>query len=179
MGKGIVVCGLNGCGKSTLGRALAEALGFHYIDIEDLYFTRTSAKEPYTNPRSHAEVEELLMSEVKKHEAFVLAAVKGDYGKETQQFYDYAVLIEVPKEIRMQRVQNRSFQKFGNRMLEGGDLHQAEEQFFEMVGSRTEAYVEMWVQSLQCPVIRVDGTWPIEENVHFIASQIGKDKLCP
>lgn len=80
----------------------------------------------------------------------------------------------MPKEIRMQRVRNRSFQKFGNRMLEGGDLHQAEEQFFEMVESRTDAHVEKWVQSLQCPVIRVDGTLPIVENVHFILKQIGK-----
>ncbi len=28
MGIGIVVCGLNGVGKSTLGRVLAERLGF-------------------------------------------------------------------------------------------------------------------------------------------------------
>ena len=29
MAKGIVVCGLNGCGKSTLSRALAEKLGLY------------------------------------------------------------------------------------------------------------------------------------------------------
>lgn len=174
MGIGIVVCGLNGCGKSTLGKALAEQMGIHYIDNEDLFFSRASTDEPYANPRSRAEVEELLISEVKRYKDFVFAAVKGDYGKEIHQFYEYAVLIEVPKEIRMQRVRNRSFQKFGNRMLEGGDLHQAEEQFFEMVESRTDAHVEKWVQSLQCPVIRVDGTLPIVENVHFIIKQIGK-----
>lgn len=38
MGIGIVVCGLNGCGKSTLGKALAEQMGIHYIDNEDLFF---------------------------------------------------------------------------------------------------------------------------------------------
>ena len=32
MGIGIQICGLNGCGKSTLGRALAEKIGFHFID---------------------------------------------------------------------------------------------------------------------------------------------------
>ena len=34
MGIGIQICGLNGCGKSTLGRALAEKIGFHFIDIK-------------------------------------------------------------------------------------------------------------------------------------------------
>ena len=88
------------------------------------------------------------MNEVRVHENFVLAAVKGDYGKEILPFYQNAVLIDVPKDIRLNRVRKRSFQKFGNRMLPGGDLHEREEAFFDMVGSRTEYYVEEWIQSL-------------------------------
>ena len=38
MARGIQVCGLNGCGKSTLGRALAQKIGFHFIDNEELFF---------------------------------------------------------------------------------------------------------------------------------------------
>ena len=168
MGTGIIVCGLNGSGKSTLGKALAQATGFHFIDNENLYFTRASADSPYANPRSKVEVEALLLREIVAHRDFVFASVRGNYGDDVGNFYDYAVLIEVPKEIRMQRVHNRSFQKFGDRILPGGDLHQAEAQFWEMVAARTDAYVEDWVRSLQCPVIRVDGTLPIEENVRFI-----------
>lgn len=37
-------------------------------------------------------------------------------------FFQYIVLVEVPRDIRLQRVRNRSFQKFGSRMLPGGDL---------------------------------------------------------
>ena len=44
------MCGLNGCGKSTLGRALAQKIGFHFIDNEELFFTRNAADEPYQNP---------------------------------------------------------------------------------------------------------------------------------
>ena len=172
MGTGIIVCGLNGCGKSTLGSALAKKIGFHFIDNEDLFFARTRIDEPYANPRSHAQVEELLMREVKKHPDFVFAAVKGDYGKEIHQFYQYAVLIKVPKEVRWERVRNRSFQKFGSRMLASGDLYEKEEAFFEMAAVRTDAYVEDWVQSLQCPVIRVDGMRPIEENISIIVQQL-------
>ena len=172
MSTGIIVCGLNGCGKSTLGKALAQKLGFHFIDIEDLYFTRTSTDTPYANPRSRSEVEKLLLSQVSKHENFVFSAIKGDYGEELQKYYQFAVVIEVPKEIRTQRVRNRSLQKFGSRILEGGDLHQTEKQFFRMVESRSEAFYAQWLQSLDCPIIRVDGTKPIEKNVHFIVNQI-------
>lgn len=47
----------------------------------------------------------------------------------------------------MQRVKNRSFQKFGKRMLLGGDLHEQEEKFFDFVKSRPENTVEEWAQS--------------------------------
>jgi len=172
MGIGIVVCGLNGCGKSTLGKALARQMGLHFIDVEDLYFTRKSIVAPYKNPRSRAEVEDLLLREAARHEGFVFAAVKGDYREEFQKYYQYIVVIEVPKKIRMQRVRNRSLQKFGSRMLEGGDLYEAEEQFFKLVESRTEAYYEDWLRTLKCPIIRVDGTNAIEENVYYIIQQI-------
>ena len=172
MGIGIQICGLNGCGKSTLGRALAARMGFHFIDNEDLYFTRTNIDEPYSNPKSREDVERLLVEEVRKHGNFVFSAVKGDYGKEIIPMYDYVVMVEVPREIRLQRVRNRSFQKFGNRIQNGGDLFEQEESFFRMVESRGDDFVENWLQTLKCPVIRVDGTISIEENIELILKLI-------
>ena len=112
MGIGILICGLNGCGKSTVGRALAKEIGFYFIDIENLFFSTTDANEQYANPKPRDEVEKLLLDEVHEHGDFVFAAVKGDYGKEILSLYKYVVLIEVPKKIRLHRVRNRSFQKF-------------------------------------------------------------------
>ena len=172
MGTGIQICGLNGCGKSTLGRALANRIGFHFIDNENLYFDSDQANEPYANPRPQEEVERLLMNEVSKYPNFVFAAVKGNYGKDIIPMYSYIIVIEVSKEIRSQRVRNRSFQKFGSRMLMGGDLYKQEEAFFRMAESRQDDYVENWLQSVKCPIIRVDGTKPIEENVEYIIHAI-------
>ena len=86
--------------------------------------------------------------------------------------YKRQVLIDVPKDIRIERVKNRSFQKFGNRMLSGGDLYEQEKRFFDLVKSRAENMVEEWVQSLNCPIIRIDGTKSIEENINLIIKQI-------
>ena len=165
MEKGIVICGLNGCGKSTLGRALAKELGLPYIDSEDLFFTRTEDSAPYANACTRAEAEAKLREAVKGKGPFVFAAVRGDYGKETEARYQYAVYIEVPAEIRRDRLRSRSFRKFGKRMLPGGDLYESEEQFFQKAALRTEAYVVDWLRSLNCKVIRVDGTKPVEKNI--------------
>lgn len=172
MGTGIIICGLNGAGKSTLGKALAEELHFHFIDNEDLYFPKTDPNNIFASPRTREEVEKLLLHEIKAHEDFVFASVKGDYGEAVYPFFRCAVLIDVPKDIRLERVRNRSFQKFGDRMLSGGDLHEQEERFFALVESRAENTVEKWVSVLNCPVIRVDGRKPIEENISFIAGQM-------
>lgn len=170
MGFGILVCGLNGSGKSTLGRALAEALGYPFLDNEDLYFPKDDPNYLYASPRTDEEVGELLLDAVRRHPNFVFATVRSNYGDAVLPYYTHAVLIDLPKEIRMQRVRNRSFQKFGARMLPGGDLHDTEERFFQKIFARPEDYAERWPSTLHIPVIRVDGARPIQENVSRIAA---------
>ncbi len=116
-----MVCGLNGSGKSTLGKALADRMGYYFIDNETLFFPKTDLNYMFASPRSKKEVERLLLDEVREHENFVFAAVKGNYGEEIMRLYQYIVLIDVPKDIRMRRVRERSFQRFGSRALPGGD----------------------------------------------------------
>ena len=72
---------------------------------------------------------------MRAHENFILAFVKGDYGEDIYSFIRWVILLDVPKDIRRQRVKERSFQKFGNRMLSGGDLYEQEEKFFALYNS--------------------------------------------
>lgn len=172
MGIGVIVCGLNGAGKSTLGRALAVRLNWPLIDAEDLFFPQTGPDNPYASPRTRSEAGRLLLRETAAHERFVFASVKGDYGEAAASLFRYAVLVSAPREIRMQRVRDRSFQKWGERVLPGGDLYEQEERFFALVQSRAEDTVEDWVQTLRCPVLRVDGTRAVEENAALIAGRL-------
>ena len=166
---GILVCGLNGSGKSTVGRLLAQRLAYRFIDNEDLFFPKEDPKYVYAHPRSKAEVIRLLEEAISLDPRFVFAAVRGDYGDRLLSLLDCAVLIEVPKSVRLQRVHDRSFAKFGERMLSGGDLYEREDAFFSLVSSRPEDYVSSWLECVKCPVVRIDGTCPAEENVEFLA----------
>ncbi len=174
MGIGIVVCGLNGVGKTTLGKALAETLKFYFIDSEDLYFTNTKTQYSYSLKNTREQAEKILMNKIDAHKNFILASVKGNYGEEVYPYFNYAVLIDVPKDIRLNRVRERSFERFGERILPDGDMYEQEKKFFDFVKSRAESTVEEWLNSLKCPVIRVDGTKPIDENVNFIIEMIQK-----
>lgn len=172
MGTGIMICGLNGSGKSTVGKALAEKLRFHFIDNEYLYFPKTDHRYIYACSRTREEAERRFLHEIKAHENFVFACVKGEFEEAISALFQYAVLIDVPQDIRMQRVVCRSFQKFGKRMLPGGDLYEQEKSFFEIVKARTQDTVEEWIQLLSCPVIRIDGTKPLESKLNLIIKQM-------
>ena len=171
---GLIICGMNGSGKSTLGRALAEALGGRFIDNEDLYFPKVDPDHPFAAQRTQDEVEQLLLAEVRRDDHFVFAAVRGNYGEAVLPYYKAAVLVEVPRDIRLQRVKARSYAKFGERMLHGGDLYESEKRFFDMVAARSEDYAERWLSGLEIPLLRVDGTRPVGENVNLIADWLGR-----
>ena len=167
---GILICGLNGAGKSTLGRALASRMGYEFIDSEDLYFPKEDPAYEYSAPRSKEEVVRILESRIRENRQFVFAAVKGDYGDKLISALDAAVLVDVPREIRIRRVKDRSFRKFGGRISPGGDLYEKEHRWFALVESRPDDDVTRWLETVKCPVIRVDGTLPVEENVSCLMS---------
>ena len=167
---GILICGLNGAGKSTLGRILAERLGYRFIDNEDLYFPKDDPSYLFAAPRSHEEVVRHLEELIEKDRRFVFAAVKGDYGDKLPAFLDHIVLIEVPREILSRRVRDRSRQKFGDRVLPGGDLYEKEQSWYALTDSRPENYVTSWLEGTNCPVIRIDGTLPVEQSIEYLLS---------
>ncbi len=174
---GMIVCGLNGSGKSTLGRALAQALGWRFIDNEDLYFPKDDPDYLYAHQRTQDEVEALLLEAVRVDERFVFAAVKGDYGDATLPYYRGAILVETPREIRLARVQRRSLDKFGDRARPGGDLYEREKWFYDHIAARPEDYAARWLDRVDIPVLRVDGTRPAGENIAVIREWIRENQL--
>lgn len=175
---GIIICGMNGSGKSTLGRAFAEHLGWRFIDNEDLYFPKTNPNRPFAVQRTQEEVGRLLLEAVSRDEHFVFASVKGDYCDAVLPYYKAAVLVEVPRALRLQRVWERSHKKFGERMLPGGDLYASEQKFFDLVSARPEDYAARWVDTLTIPVLRVDGTKPVDENISLITNWLCHQSGC-
>ena len=167
---GILICGLNGAGKSTLGRALADRLGYVFIDNEDLYFPKTDPAYAFSGSRTKEEVVRLLEEKISRSSRFIFAAVKGDYGDNLISALDHIVLIDVPKETRSRRVRDRSFSRYGKRILPGGDLYDRETAWFSLTDSRPDDYVTAWLDTVSCPVIRIDGTRPVEENIAYLVS---------
>ena len=76
----------------------------------------------------------------------------------------------------------REYARYGERIKQGGDLYEYHQNFVKYVSTyddggmetRSLASQEAWAKTLDCPVIRVDGTLDFQENVKIIAEQYYK-----
>lgn len=169
MPKGIIIFGGNGCGKSTLGREVAKALSYKFMDIEDYFFVKSEIL--YSVPRSREECYNLMLKDIEKYKSFVITTVNGDCGEEINNFYECAVYMTAPLEVRLDRVKKRSYEQFGERMRYGGDLYEKEKKFYDFVASRSLSQLDEFAETLKCPVIRVDAAKPVSENLKYVLTQ--------
>lgn len=167
---GFAVCGMNGAGKSSAAKALADLLDFRLLDIEDYYFP--PADPPFSIQRDKEEITRLL-----RHDAlpgnFIFASVSPDgYG------IDYLISavfrIEVPAEIRIPRIRKRDILRYGERVLAGGDMHENCEAFIKKCKARDPEERKSRARLPGRPFIELDGEHEISENVKIISEYITK-----
>ena len=139
------------------------------MDIEDYHFIESEI--PYTKHRSRDECIDLMLTDIKKYKRFVISAVTGDFGDEILSMFDFGVYITAPLDIRIERVKQRAIIKFGSRVSEGGDMYKSNADFVNFVKDRNLTKIEQWSEALKCPIIHVDGTKDICENVNLIIQQ--------
>jgi adenylate kinase family enzyme len=170
MSRGILICGLNGAGKTTLAREAANLLDYKHFDIEDFWFLPSDI--PFSRCRTKDECISLMLDAMERHENFVLSAVIADYGAEIIRRFDFAVILDVPHDLRLARIKQREIERFGGRVLKGGDMYAMQQKFYGKCAARPEDYVEQWAKNLACPVIRVDGTRDVRDTAREIVEYI-------
>ncbi len=172
MPNGIVVFGANGCGKTTLGCELARKLNIKHLDVENYYFEESEI--PYSKPRSKDTVIELMLVDIERCDSFVLSAVTGDYGDKISSMYKLGVFLSAPTDVRLERVERRSLEQYGGRVLVGGDMYEQEKEFLEFVRTRDLSIIDEWIKTLTCPILLLDGTKAISENIRLIIEKYNR-----
>jgi adenylate kinase family enzyme len=180
MGRGIIVFGAPGSGQTTLGRELAKELGVHHLDLDN-YHWRWDTEIPYTVLRSAEERITSLMNDLSKHPYFVMSGSMWSIRKSFEPMFDLAVFITVPDVIRAGRICNREHFQWGKRILPGGDMYIANKKYSKNYLDRVQEYEKgnpsmfqqhkQWMDELPCPVLCVDGTLPVQENIKLIKVQ--------
>ena len=184
--KGIAIFGLNGGGKSTLAHALSKAIDYFEIDVEDYYFpeqkesrqwalenstviaTKHLGELPFSKPRNKGEVQTAILEDIKAHPKFIMSGVTMNWNDEIMSCIDIAFWVQTPVEERVKRIQAREEKRFGARVLAGGDMYEQQAEFRKVVKNRDSKAVEEYAERFSCPVMVLDGTLPVEENLEKV-----------
>lgn len=173
MSTGIIIIGPSGSGKTTLGKIAAQKLGYPYFDVDD-YIWKQNTDRPYTQMYTRDEKISRLSNDIAPYEHFVMAGSMSSFHYAFDEMFEVMVLLYVSPDIRVERVHKRSIERFGERVLEGGDMYEAHMRFlndnrrYEADGSPNMREQKEWMKNMSCVKIELDGTADLEKNADII-----------
>jgi adenylate kinase family enzyme len=168
----IHLTGASGSGVTTLGRALAGALALPHHDTDDYFWLPTTP--PYQTPRAIPDRLRLMREVFLPRAGWVLSGSVTGWGNELIPSFDLVIYVQTPRELRLQRLRARETTRFGADATAAGRWrHQETEEFIEWAShyedgtreGRNFAKHQSWLAGLPCPVLRLDGSRPVEDNV--------------
>lgn len=170
----IHIYGPSGGGISTLGKYLCEKLGYFWMDTDDYFWAPTNP--PFTTKRPVAERIALIAENCEKYGNVVISGSLTDWGDALIPHFTLAVRVETELQVRMARLEARERARFGSRLDPGGDMYENHRAFMEWAAAYDTAGVEQrsmakhdeWEKLLKCPILRLDGAKPVEENFRFV-----------
>lgn len=173
----IHISGASGTGASTLGRALAEALGVPFIDTDDIYWMPTSPR--FTTKRSVAERLRHLAA-AQGAGGWIIAGSLSGWGDRAIAAADLIVFLTVPTAQRLARLRRRERLEHGDRILPGGDMARIHSEFINWAAQyddphftgRSRVMHEAWLMEQTVPVLRLEGTRPVDALVAEVLAAI-------
>lgn len=174
----IHIFGASGSGTSTLGRALAEKTGFRFMDTDDYYWL--PAEPMYTLKRPIPERLALMARDLDECSDAVLSGSLAGWGDPLIPRFTLAVRLNTPTPVRMERLKQREYARYGRRILPGGDLYEQSQTFLAWAAQyddglpplRSRALHDLWQQKLSCPLLTLDGTLPLDELAEAVLQKL-------
>jgi adenylate kinase family enzyme len=172
----IHILGAPGAGVTTLGKALAERLGFSHFDTDD-YVWFTGDALPYRRKRNPDHRRQLLENDLEKTEAWVLSGALCGWGDVFAPKFEIAIYLWLPAEIRLARIRERETRRYGaERLTPGGDLNSVFEKFLAWAAAydveneniRSRASELRWLEQLTCPVLKIEEEMLLDDLVESV-----------
>lgn len=179
----IHIFGAAGSGTTTLGAALAKKLGFNHIDVDDYYWLKTNI--PFTISRNKEERLKMLKDDIIKNKNVVVSGAVCVWGDELISLFDLVIKLETNTSVRINRLKEREFKRFGNRIKEGGDMYKNHLRFIDWASIydnggldvRSNALHNHWLKKVSCLKLILDGNIDTSILANDVLEFIKKNKL--
>jgi adenylate kinase family enzyme len=168
------ITGASGCGATTLGAALAAEIGAVHIDTDDHYWVATDP--PYREKRGVPERLARIAAGQALTGRWILSGTLDRWAEPAIADAELIVFLEVPTDVRLERLRLRERARFGQSLLPGGAMHETHSEFIEWAAQyedgtlpgRSRPRHERWLAGLGMPVLRLDGSRPTGDLVAAI-----------
>ena len=174
----IHIFGASGSGTTTLGKKIADELGYKHMDTDDYYWLPTDPK--FTQKRPAEERVTLMKKDIDQSENVVISGALAGWGDPLIPYFTLAVRIELDQSIRIERLRRREKARFGSRIEPGGDMYDQHLAFVEWaktydtggVEHRSKMRHDAWQKTLPCEIVCLDGADSIDSNFEKVSEKL-------
>ncbi|MEQ9443307.1 MAG: AAA family ATPase [Cyclobacteriaceae bacterium] len=176
----ILIFGASGSGTTTLGKALAERLGYMHVDADDYYWKKTVP--PFQEKIALSERNARLTSDFLSAANMIVSGSMVSWGDYWKTAFDLAIFLYLPQEIRMERLKKREAERYGDLLLTDQATIENSKAFLawakkyddEGFDGRSLKIHRNWIKALKCPVLSLDGDLTLPERIQKVMTKMKK-----
>ena len=173
--KHIHIFGASGSGTTTLANKLTEKLPHRHIDSDDFFW-----KTKYTKANPRDIRLNLLRKELDFYENWILSGAVIDWGNPLIPLLDLVIFISVSNEIRLKRLYEREYKRYGDAISPAGNKNNEFKEFMEWANKYETGGIEVrsrhqqmsWLNDLSCTILEIYGDNSVDANSQFVLENV-------
>lgn len=174
----IHIMGASGSGTTSIAGQLCKAIGYQHFDTDDFYWHKTSP--PYIAARETQERQQLLSSQLTANNQWVLSGSLCGWGDLFIPFFDLVIYVYVKNDVRVERLRQREFARYGEAIFSEGELGEKYQTFIQWAAaydtsteiSRNAYKHRKWLENIGCPVVEITNHTTCDAAVERIITHI-------
>lgn len=145
-----------------------------HLDTDDFFWLPTDP--PFTTVRERGERLSLLTAATERNAKCVVSGSLSGWGDALIPRFDLVIYVDTTTKVRLERLEKREFERFGERIMPGGDMYDEHIAFMKWAGEYDGGGLEMrsramhteWLAKLACRRVTVDGRIPAAQTAERI-----------
>lgn len=178
------ILGASGSGVSTLGEFLATKLELPYFDSDDYFWVKTDP--PFRVRRDPLKRNSLIIKDLNKAKSWILGGSVIQWGDSIFQQFDLVIFLYLPPTIRIERLKNREFERYGERIYKDPESNKQFNNYMAWatdydhnagLANRTFEAHKCWLRKVCSPILELIGDLSVEERAGLVISKLQAAKL--